>query len=180
MCLYGGNILLSHEVGAGKTHEMVAAAMESKRLGLGQKSLFVVPSHLTEQWGGDFLRLYPSAKVLVATKKDFEPKRRRKFCARIATGDYDSVIIGHSQSEKIPLPPERQKAVIQDQIDDIIAAIESAEEEEDSHFTVKQMEETKKNLKAKLERLTEGKKKDYVVAFEDLGVDRIFIDEAHY
>ena len=177
--LYGKNTLLAHCVGAGKTYEMVAAAMESKRLGLCQKSLFVVPNHLTEQWGGDFLRLYPGAKVLVATKKDFEPKRRRKFCARIATGDYDAVIIGHSQFEKIPLSPERQKAVIQDQIDEIIEAIQEAKEEDGDRFTIKQMEKTKKNLEAKLKRLTEGKKKDNVVTFEELGVDRLFVDEAH-
>ena len=177
--LYGKNTLLAHCVGAGKTYEMVAAAMESKRLGLCQKSLFVVPNHLTEQWGGDFLRLYPGAKVLVATKKDFEPKRRRKFCARIATGDYDAVIIGHSQFEKIPLSPERQKAVIEDQIDEIIEAIREAKEEEEDRFTVKQLEKTKKNLEAKLKRLTESKKKDNVVTFEELGVDRLFVDEAH-
>ncbi len=177
--LYGKNTLLAHCVGAGKTYEMVAAAMESKRLGLCQKSLFVVPNHLTEQWGGDFLRLYPGAKVLVATKKDFEPKRRRKFCARIATGDYDAVIIGHSQFEKIPLSPERQKAVIEDQIDEIIEAIREAKEEDGDRFTIKQMEKTKKNLEAKLKRLTESKKKDNVVTFEELGVDRLFVDEAH-
>ena len=177
--LYGKNTLLAHCVGAGKTYEMVAAAMESKRLGLCQKSLFVVPNHLTEQWGGDFLRLYPGAKVLVATKKDFEPKRRRKFCARIATGDYDAVIIGHSQFEKIPLSPERQKAVIQDQIDEIMEAIQEAKEEDGDRFTIKQMERTKKNLETKLKRLVEGKKKDNVVTFEELGVDRLFVDEAH-
>nr|WP_325259171.1 LPD11 domain-containing protein [uncultured Oscillibacter sp.] len=177
--LYGKNTLLAHCVGAGKTYEMVAAAMESKRLGLCQKSLFVVPNHLTEQWGGDFLRLYPGAKVLVATKKDFEPRRRRKFCARIATGDYDAVIIGHSQFEKIPLSPERQKAVIKDQIDEIIEAIREAKEDDGDRFTIKQMEKTKKNLEAKLKRLTEGKKKDNVVTFEELGVDRLFVDEAH-
>ena len=177
--LYGKNTLLAHCVGAGKTYEMVAAAMESKRLGLCQKSLFVVPNHLTEQWGGDFLRLYPGAKVLVATKKDFEPKRRRKFCARIATGDYDAVIIGHSQFEKIPLSPERQKAVIEDQIDEIIEAIQEAKEDDGDRFTIKQMEKSKKNLEAKLKRLTESKKKDNVVTFEELGVDRLFVDEAH-
>ena len=177
--LYGKNTLLAHCVGAGKTYEMVAAAMESKRLGLCQKSLFVDPNHLTEQWGGDFLRLYPGAKVLVATKKDFEPKRRRKFCARIATGDYDAVIIGHSQFEKIPLSPERQKVVIQDQIDEIIEAIREAKEDDGDRFTIKQMEKTKKNLEAKLKRLTESKKKDNVVTFEELGVDRLFVDEAH-
>ena len=177
--LYGKNTLLAHCVGAGKTFEMVAAAMESKRLGLCQKSLFVVPNHLTEQWGGDFLRLYPGAKVLVATKKDFEPHRRKKFCARIATGDYDAVIIGHSQFEKIPLSPERQSAVIRDQIDEIITAIENAKEEDGDHFTVKQMEKTKKNLEAKLEKLAAKEKKDNVVTFEELGVDRLFVDEAH-
>ncbi len=177
--LYGKNTLLAHCVGAGKTFEMVAAAMESKRLGLCQKSLFVVPNHLTEQWGGDFLRLYPGAKVLVATKKDFEPHRRKKFCARIATGDYDAVIIGHSQFEKIPLSPERQSAVIRDQIDEIIVAIADAKEEEGSHFTVKQMEKTKKNLEAKLAKLAAKEKKDNVVTFEELGVDRLFVDEAH-
>ena len=177
--LYGKNTLLAHCVGAGKTFEMVAAAMESKRLGLCQKSLFVVPNHLTEQWGGDFLRLYPGAKVLVATKKDFEPRRRKKFCARIATGDYDAVIIGHSQFEKIPLSPERQSAVIRDQIDEIITAIENAKEEDGDHFTIKQMEKTKKNLEAKLEKLAAKEKKDNVVTFEELGVDRLFVDEAH-
>ena len=177
--LYGGNALLAHCVGAGKTFEMIAACMEGKRLGLNQKSLFVVPNHLTEQWGGDFLRLYPGAKVLVATKKDFEPRRRRKFCARIATGDYDAVIIGHSQFEKIPLSPERQKAVIQDQIDEIMEAIRDAKEDDGDRFTIKQMEKTKKNLEAKLKRLTESKKKDNVVTFEELGVDRLFVDEAH-
>ena len=177
--LYGKNTLLAHCVGAGKTFEMVAAAMESKRLGLCRKSLFVVPNHLTEQWGGDFLRLYPGAKVLVATKKDFEPARRKKFCARIATGDYDAVIIGHSQFEKIPLSPERQKAVIEDQIDEIVTAIQEAKEEDGDKFTVKQMEKTKKKLEAKLERLSAKEKKDNVVTFEELGVDRLFVDEAH-
>ena len=177
--LYGKNTLLAHCVGAGKTFEMIAAAMESKRLGLCQKSLFVVPNHLTEQWGGDFLRLYPGAKVLVATKKDFEPARRKKFCARIATGDYDAIIIGHSQFEKIPLSPERQKAVIQDQIDEIIDAIRDAKENDGERYTIKQMEKTKKNLEAKLEKLSAEGKKDSVVTFEELGVDRLFVDEAH-
>ena len=177
--LYGKNTLLAHCVGAGKTYEMAAAAMESKRLGLCQKSLFVVPNHLTEQWGGDFLRLYPGAKVLVATKKDFEPKRRRRFCARIATGDYDAVIIGHSQFEKIPLSPERQRAVIQDQIDEVMEAIRAAKEEDGDRFTIKQMEKTKKNLEARLEKLAAREKKDNVVTFEELGVDRLFVDEAH-
>ena len=177
--LYGGNTLLAHCVGAGKTFEMTAAAMEAKRLGLCKKSLFVVPNHLTEQWGGDFLTLYPGAKVLVATKKDFEPKNRKKFCARIATGDYDAVIIGHSQFEKIPLSPERQEAAIQNQLDEILEAIDEAKREKAENFTVKQMEKTRKNLEAKLKRLHD-KKKDDVVTFEELGVDRLFVDEAHY
>ena len=177
--LYGKNTLLAHCVGAGKTFEMIAAAMESKRLGLCKKSLFVVPNHLTEQWGGDFLRLYPGAKVLVATKKDFEPARRKKFCARIATGDYDAVIIGHSQFEKIPLSPERQRAVIEDQINEIIDAISDAKENDGERYTIKQMEKTKKNLEAKLEKLAAEGKKDSVVTFEELGVDRLFVDEAH-
>ncbi len=177
--LYGKNSLLAHCVGAGKTFEMIAAAMEGKRLGLNQKSLFVVPNHLTEQWGGDFLRLYPGAKVLVATKKDFEPARRKKFCARVATGDYDAVIIGHSQFEKIPLSPERQKAVIEAQIDEIVTAIADAKAEDGERYTVKQMEKTKKNLEARLQKLADGKKKDSVVTFEELGVDRLFVDEAH-
>jgi len=177
--LYGKNSLLAHCVGAGKTFEMIAAAMEGKRLGLNQKSLFVVPNHLTEQWGGDFLRLYPGAKVLVATKKDFEPARRKKFCARIATGDYDAVIIGHSQFEKIPLSPERQKAVIEGQIDEIVTAIAEAKAEDGERYTIKQMEKTKKNLEVKLQKLADGKKKDSVVTFEELGVDRLFVDEAH-
>ena len=158
---------------------MVAAAMESKRLGLCQKSLFVVPNHLTEQWGGDFLRLYPGAKVLVATRKDFEPARRRKFCARIATGDYDAVVIGHSQFEKIPLSPERQRAVIREQISGVIAAIADAKANDGEKYTIKQMEKTKKSLEAKLEKLAAKEKKDNVVTFEELGVDRIFVDEAH-
>ena len=177
--LYGGNTLLAHCVGAGKTFEMTAAAMESKRLGLCQKSLFVVPNHLTEQWGGDFLQLYPGAKVLVATKKDFEPKNRRKFCARIATGDFDAVIIGHSQFEKIPLSAERQKAVLEAQIDEIMMAIAEAKEEKQERFTIKQMERTRKNLESKLKKLND-KKKDDTVTFEELGVDRLFVDEAHY
>ena len=177
--LYGKNSLLAHCVGAGKTFEMIAAAMEGKRLGLNQKSLFVVPNHLTEQWGGDFLRLYPGAKVLVATKRDFEPARRKKFCARIATGDYDAVIIGHSQFEKIPLSPERQKAVIEGQISEIVTAIAEAKAEDGERYTIKQMEKTKKNLEAKLQKLADGKKKDSVVTFEELGVDRLFVDEAH-
>ena len=176
--LYGGNTLLAHVVGAGKTYEMIAAAMESKRLGLCKKSIMVVPNHLTEQWGGDFLTLYPGAKVLVATKKDFEPKNRKRFCARIATGDYDAVIIGHSQFEKIPISPERQMAIIQDQIDEIVFAIAEAKANREEKFTVKQMEKTKKNLEAKIKKLYD-KKKDDTVTFEELGVDRLFVDEAH-
>ena len=177
--LYGGNALLAHCVGAGKTFEMIAAAMEGKRLGLNQKSLFVVPNHLTEQWGGDFLKLYPGAKVLVATKEDFTPAKRKQFCAKIATGDYDAIVIGHSQFEKIPLSPERQKKVIQDQIDEIITAIREAKLEKAEKFSIKQMEKTKLNLEAKLKRLND-KKKDDTVTFEELGVDRLFVDEAHY
>ncbi len=177
--LYGGNTLLAHYVGAGKTFEMTAAAMESKRLGLSHKSLFVVPNHLTEQWGGDILRLYPGAKVLVATKKDFQPKNRRKFCARIATGDYDAIVIGHSQFEKIPLSPERQAATIEKQLDEITAGIAEAKRESAERFTIKQMEKTRKNLEAKLEKLN-SKKKDDTITFEELGVDKLFVDEAHY
>ena len=176
--LYGGNTLLAHVVGAGKTFEMIAAAMEGKRLGLCKKSIMVVPNHLTEQWGGDFLTLYPGAKVLVASKKDFEPKNRKKFCARIATGDYDAVIIGHSQFEKIPISPERQEAIIQGQIDEIVDAIAEAKANKEEKFTVKQMEKTKKNLEAKIKKLYD-KKKDDTVTFEELGVDRLFVDEAH-
>ena len=177
--LYGKNTLLAHCVGAGKTFEMAAAAMESKRLGLCRKSLFVVPNHLTEQWGGDFLRLYPGAKVLVATQRDFESDRRKRFCARIATGDYDAVIIGHSQFDKIPLSAERQKAVIEDQINEIIDAIADAKEHDGAHFTIKQMEKTRKTLEADLAKLAAEEKKDHVVTFEELGVDRLFVDEAH-
>lgn len=177
--LYGGNALLAHCVGAGKTFEMIAAAMEGKRLGLNQKSLFVVPNHLTEQWGGDFLKLYPGAKVLVATKEDFTPAKRKQFCAKIATGDYDAVVIGHSQFEKIPLSPERQKQIIQDQIDEIITAIKEAKRENAEKWSVKQMEKTKLNLEAKLKKLND-KKKDDTVTFEELGIDRLFVDEAHY
>ncbi|MCM1234431.1 MAG: DEAD/DEAH box helicase family protein, partial [Ruminococcus flavefaciens] len=176
--LYGGNTLLAHVVGAGKTYEMAAAAMEGKRLGLCKKSMMVVPNHLTEQWGGDFLTLYPGAKVLVATKKDFEPKNRRKFCARIATGDYDAVIIGHSQFEKIPISPARQAAIIQGQIDEIVDAILDAKISKEENFTIKQMERTKKNLEARLQQLYD-KKRDDTVTFEELGVDRLFVDEAH-
>jgi len=176
--LYGKNTLLAHVVGAGKTFEMAAAAMESKRLGLCRKSMIVVPNHLTEQWGSDFLTLYPGANVLVATKKDFEPKNRKKFCARIATGDFDAVIIGHSQFEKIPISPERQEAVIQGQIDEIMEAIEDAKASREEKFTIKQMEKTKKSLEAKLAKLYD-KKKDDTVTFEELGIDRLFVDEAH-
>lgn len=178
--LYGKNTLLAHCVGAGKTFTMIAAAMEAKRLGLCQKSLFVVPNHLTEQWGGDFLRLYPGANILVATKKDFEPANRKKFCARIATGDFDAVIIGHTQFEKIPLSPARQKEVIQNQIDEITDAIREAKENDGERYTIKQMEKTRKSLSVRLEKLNNESKKDNVVTFEELGVDRLFVDEAHF
>ena len=178
--LYGGNTLLAHVVGAGKTFEMVAAAMESKRLGLCQKSLFVVPNHLTEQWATEFLQLYPAANILVATKKDFETKNRKKFCGRIATGDYDAVIIGHSQFEKIPMSVERQRAILQQQMQEIMMGIREAKEEKAENFTIKQMEKTKKGLQAKLDKLNDQSRKDDVVTFEELGVDRIFIDESHY
>ena len=178
--LYGNNTLLAHCVGAGKTFQMIAAGMESKRLGLAQKSLYVVPNHLLEQWGSDFLRLYPGANILVATKKDFEPANRKWFCSRIATGDYDAVIIGHSQFEKIPLSRERQIALLEEQIADITYSIEAAKEEAGQQYTVKQMEKTKKTLKAKLEKLNDQTRKDDVVTFEQLGVDRLFVDESHY
>ena len=178
--LYGNNTLLAHCVGAGKTFQMIAAGMESKRLGLAQKSLYVVPNHLLEQWGSDFLRLYPGANILVATKKDFEPANRKRFCSRIATGDYDAVIIGHSQFEKIPLSRERQIALLEDQIADITYSIEAAKEEAGQQYTIKQMEKTKKTLKAKLEKLNDQTRKDDVVTFEQLGVDRLFVDESHY
>ena len=178
--LYGNNTLLAHCVGAGKTFQMIAAGMESKRLGLAQKSLYVVPNHLLEQWGSDFLRLYPGANILVATKKDFEPANRKRFCSRIATGDYDAVIIGHSQFEKIPLSRERQIALLEDQIADITYSIEAAKEETGQQYAVKQMEKTKKTLKAKLEKLNDQTRKDDVVTFEQLGVDRLFVDESHY
>ena len=176
--LYGHNTLLAHEVGAGKTFEMAAAAMESKRLGLCQKSLFVVPNHLTEQWAAEFLHLYPNAKLLVTSKKDFEPANRKKFCARIATGDYDAVIIGHSQFEKIPLSAERQERLIQEQMDEIEEAIEEAKAQVGEHFTVKQLEKLRKSLKQKLEKLQATDRKDDVVTFEQLGVDRLFVDES--
>ena len=178
--LYGNNTLLAHCVGAGKTFQMIAAGMESKRLGLAQKSLYVVPNHLLEQWGSDFLRLYPGANILVATKKDFEPANRKRFCSRIATGNYDAVIIGHSQFEKIPLSRERQIALLEEQIADITYSIEAAKEEAGQQYTVKQMEKTKKTLKAKLEKLNDQTRKDDVVTFEQLGVDRLFVDESHY
>ena len=177
--LYGGNTLLAHEVGAGKTFEMVAAAMESKRLGLCQKSLFVVPNHLTEQWASEFLRLYPSAKILVTTRKDFETHNRKKFCARIATGDYDAVIIGHSQFEKIPISRERQERLLYEQIDEITEGIAEVQASGGERFTVKQLERTRKSLEARLEKLQAESRKDDVVTFEQLGVDRLFVDEAH-
>ena len=178
--LYGGNTLLAHVVGAGKTFEMVAAAMESKRLGLCQKSLFVVPNHLTEQWASEFLQLYPAANVLVATKKDFETKNRKKFCGRIATGDYDAVIIGHSQFEKIPVSIQRQRAILEQQMDEIILGIQEAKNAHAENFTIKQMEKTRKRLQNKLDKLNDQSRKDDVVTFEELGVDRLFIDESHY
>ncbi len=177
--LYGDNTLLAHCVGAGKTFEMIAAAMESKRLGLCQKSLFVVPNHLTEQWASDFLRLYPGANILAATKKDFEPANRKKFCSRIATGDYDAVIIGHTQFEKIPLSMERQASMIERQITEIEMAIEAVKAEKGERYTIKQMEKTKKSLNARLSRLNDTSRKDNVVTFEQLGVDRLFVDESH-
>lgn len=177
--LYGGNSLLAHCVGAGKTFEIVAAAMESKRLGLAKKSLVVVPNHLTEQWGADFLRLYPGANVLVATKKDFEPANRKKFCSRIATGDYDAVVIGHSQFEKIPLSPERQKAILQEQIDQVIDGIQEAKAQDGERYTIKQLEKSRKNLEARMVKLNDQSRKDDVITFEELGVDKLFVDEAH-
>ena len=178
--LYGGNTLLAHVVGAGKTFEMVAAAMESKRLGLCQKSLFVVPNHLTEQWATEFLQLYPAANILVATRKDFETKNRKKFCGRIATGDYDAIIIGHSQFEKIPMSVERQRAILEQQIDEIMMGISEAKEANAERFTIKQMMKTQKGLQTKIDKLNDQSRKDDVVTFEELGVDRIFIDESHY
>ena len=178
--LYGGNTLLAHEVGAGKTFEMAASAMEAKRLGLCQKSLFVVPNHLTEQWASEFLHLYPNAKLLVARKKDFETANRKKFCARIATGDYDAVIIGHSQFERIPLSYERQERIIQEQIDETLAAIEELKANAGENFSIKQMEKTHKTLETKLEKLRSDERKDDVITFEQLGVDRLFVDESHF
>ena len=178
--LYGGNTLLAHAVGAGKTFEMTAAAMESKRLGLCTKSLFVVPNHLTEQWAAEFLQLYPAANILVATKKDFEMKNRKRFCGRIATGDYDAVIIGHSQFEKIPISIERQRAVLEQQLSDIIEGIADIKRNRGDRFSVKQLEKTKRSLQTKLEKLNDQSRKDDVVTFEELGIDRLFIDESHY
>lgn len=178
--IYGGNTLLAHTVGAGKTFEMVAIAMESKRLGLCNKSLFVVPNHITEQMGIEFMQLYPAANILVATKKDFETANRKKFCSRIATGDYDAVIIGHSQFEKIPMSIERQRQIIEMQIDDVIESIAFAQDNNAENFTIKQLEKTKKNLENKLQKLNDQSRKDDVVTFEELGVDRLFVDEAHY
>lgn len=178
--LYGNNTLLAHCVGAGKTFEMTAAAMESKRLGLCRKSLFVVPNHLTEQWAGDFLRLYPGANILAATKKDFQPANRRKFCSRIATGDYDAVIIGHSQFEKIPLSAERQTAMVERQIEEITQSIEEIKAERGERYTIKQMEKMRKTLQTRLEKLNDTSRKDDVVTFEQLGVDRLFVDESHF
>lgn len=178
--LYGGNTLLAHEVGAGKTYEMVAAAMEMKRLGLCTKSMIVVPNHITEQWAAEFLQLYPSANILVATKKDFEKQNRKKFCSRISTGDYDAIIIGHSQFEKIPMSAERQQAILQQQINEILFGIEQAKSQKAERYTIKQMERTRKSLEAKLAKLNDQSRKDDVVTFEELGVDRIFIDESHY
>lgn len=178
--LYGGNTLLAHEVGAGKTYEMVAAAMEMKRLGLCTKSLIVVPNHITEQWAAEWLQLYPSANILVATKKDFETQNRKKFCSRIATGDYDAIIIGHSQFEKIPMSVERQQAILERQIEEILAGIEQAKAQKAERYTVKQMERTRKSLETRLAKLNDQSRKDDVVTFEQLGIDRLFIDESHY
>lgn len=178
--LYGGNTLLAHAVGAGKTYEMTAAAMESKRLGLCSKSLFVVPNHLTEQWAAEFLQLYPAANILVATKKDFETKNRKRFCGRIATGDYDAIIIGHSQFEKIPMSVERQRIILEQQIDEITDGIRELKENRGENFSIKQLEKSRKSLKVKLQKLNNQSRKDDVVTFEELGVDRLFIDESHY
>ena len=178
--LYGGNTLLAHAVGAGKTYEMTAAAMEAKRLGLCSKSLFVVPNHLTEQWASEFLQLYPAANILVATKKDFETKNRKRFCGRIATGDYDAVIIGHSQFEKIPMSIERQRAILEQQLDEITNGIADLKHNRGENFSVKQLEKSKKAIKLKLDKLNDQSRKDGVVTFEELGCDRLFIDESHY
>ena len=178
--LYGGNTLLAHVVGAGKTFEMVAAAQESKRLGLCHKSLIVVPNHLTEQWAAEYLQLYPAANILVATRKSFETKNRKRFCARIATGDYDAVIIGHSQFEKIPMSVEWQTYMLQQQIEEIVAGIAEVKRNRGDNFTVKQLEKAKKSAEARLKKLNDQSRKDDVVTFEELGIDRIFVDEAHY
>lgn len=178
--IYGGNTLLAHEVGAGKTYEMVAAAMEMKRLGLCTKSLIVVPNHITEQWGAEWLQLYPNANILVATKKDFETQNRKKFCARIATGDYDAIIIGHSKFEKIPMSVERQRAILEQQIEDIMRSIEEAMSAKEERYTVKQLERTRKSLETKLKQLNDQSRKDDVVTFEELGIDRLFVDESHH
>ena len=177
--MYGGNTLLAHQVGAGKSFEMIASAMESKRLGLCTKSLFVVPNHLTEQMGAEFLRLYPAANILVATKKDFEAKNRKKLCSKIATGDYDAVIIGHSQLEKIPVSAERQERIIRNQIREITDGIEELSRKRGDNFSIKQLEKTKKNLEAKLDKLVNSTDRDDVVTFEELGIDKMFVDEAH-
>ena len=176
--LYGGNTLLAHKVGAGKTFEMVAAAQESKRLGLCQKSMFVVPNHLVGQWASEYLRLYPSANILVTTKQDFETGNRKKFCGRIATGDYDAVIIGHSQFEKIPMSIERQEQQLMRQLDDIERGIDEVQSSHGEQFTVKQLMKTRKAIMTKLEKLNDTKRKDTVIDFEQLGVDRLFIDES--
>ena len=177
--LYGGNTLLAHVVGAGKTFEMVAAAQESKRLGLCQKSLFVVPNHLTEQWAAEYLQLYPAANILVATKKDFETKNRKRFCSRIATGDYDAIIIGHSQFEKIPMSQERQKFILEQQKQEILDGIRELKRNNGDNFSVKQLERSRKSIQQRLEKLNDQSRKDDVITFEELGVDRIFVDEAH-
>ena len=177
--LYGGNTLLAHAVGAGKTFEMVAAAQESKRLGLCNKSLFVVPNHLTEQWAAEYLQLYPAANILVATKKDFETKNRKKFCGRIATGDYDAVIIGHSQFEKIPMSIERQRAILEQQLEEITGGIAELKRNRGENFSIKQLEKSKKSIKQKLDKLNDQTKKDDVVNYEEHGVERLFVDESH-
>ena len=178
--LYGGNTLLAHCVGAGKTFQMIAAGHGGQTpWAFRQKNLYVVPNHLTEQWGADFLRLYPGANILVATRRDFEPANRKKFCSRIATGDYDAIIIGHSQFEKIPISRERQLAMLKNQIDDIAGAIEEAKRQRGERFTIKQMERTRKGLEARLKKLNDQSRKDDVVTFEQLGVDRLFVDESH-
>ena len=177
--LYGGNSLLAHVVGAGKTYEMIAICMELKRLALAQKSLFVVPNHLVEQWGSDFLRLYPAANVLVARKQDFEKNKRKKFCSRIATGDYDAIIMGHSTFGKIPMSAQRQKKTLEKQLDTIVEGIQQLKDDDAPRYTVKQLEKTKKNLKKRLEKLNDDARKDDVITFEELGIDHLFVDESH-